>query len=242
MRLDLPLCAVVCAACLALAAPARAAINVYYRAGAWDAFDGQAPDGKPLCGVGSENPSDGRSFSMSVEIGGATTTFLARKPAWKIPAGTHIPVVVQLGLQRPWVAQATGHGDTVEWTMDPADEAAFEAQFRGAPSMTVTFPSGTEQPWIIELNGSTAVSNAMRRCVVDLARQATVAQPAATPAAPAQPATQPFGAAPTASGGGAAAQPNSPQPEASGTQAGTGSQPQAVPSKNAGTQPNAGKH
>jgi hypothetical protein len=201
MRLDLPMIAAGFATCLSLAAPACAAINVYDHAGAWDAFDGQAKDGKPLCGVGSENPADGRSFSISKEIGATDTTVLARRPTWKIPPGTRMPVVVQLGLQRPWVAQATGRGNTVEWTMDAAAAGAFDAQFRNAPSMTVTFPSGNEKPWIIELNGSTAVSNAMRRCVVDLARQAPAPLPPAASAAPAQPPTQPFGAGPTISGG-----------------------------------------
>jgi hypothetical protein len=224
MRLDLPLVAAGFAACLCLAAPARANVNVYYHAGAWDAFDGQAENGQPLCGIGSENPADGRSFSMSVQIGGTDTTFLVHKPGWKIPQGTRIPVVLQLGLQRPWVEQATGNGDKVEWTMDQADAAAFNAQFRGAESMTVTFPSGNENPWIIELNGSSAVSNALRRCVIDLAQRAATPPQAAAPAAPTQPSTQPFAAAPGASSAAAPAQPSASSPAASAQQ-GTVAQP-----------------
>ena len=44
----------------------------------------------------------------------------------------------------------------------------FDAQFRRAGSMTVSFPSGNEPPWTIGLNGSTAISNAFGRCVTDL--------------------------------------------------------------------------
>lgn len=193
MRIVPPICAAAVAACLTVV-PAAASINVYYHAGAWDAFDGEAGNGAALCGVGSENPSDGRSFSLSEQIGGATTTFVALKPGWKIPAGTRVPVVVQIGLQRPWVEQATGNGDKLEWTMDQADAAAFDAQFRGEASMTVTFPSGNEKPWIIALGGSAAVSNAMRRCITDLARRTAAPRPAAAPATPAQPVTQPFAA------------------------------------------------
>ena len=52
----------------------------------------------------------------------------------------------------------------------------FDAQFRRASSMTVTFPAGRERPWVLSLAGSTAASNAMGRCVTDLTQRAASAR------------------------------------------------------------------
>jgi hypothetical protein len=198
MQLRQPLLAVALAAGFVL--PARADVNVYYHVGVWDAFDGQGDNGQPLCGIGSRNASDGRAFSLRFTIGGDAVTFTATKPGWQIPDNTTIAVVVQIGLQQPWTEQAVGSGNRVQWTLDRADVQTFDAQFRRATSMTVTFPSGNEPPWVISLAGSTAASNAMGRCVTDLARRAAAAAPAAAPAPANQTATQPFAAAPAAPG------------------------------------------
>ena len=49
---------------VALGAPAWADMSVYYHAGSWDAFSGPGADGKTVCGIGSTNPVDNRSFSL----------------------------------------------------------------------------------------------------------------------------------------------------------------------------------
>ena len=205
MRHRQTMLAIALAASLAL--PARAAVTVYYHVGAWDAFDGQGDGGQPVCGIGSLNPADGQAFSLRFQIGGDEVTFAAVKPGWNIPAGTRIPVVMQVGLEPPWSQQAVGSGNRVQWTVDRAGAATFDAQFRRATSMTVTFPSGTEQPWVISLSGSTAASNAMGRCVTDLTQRAAATPPAAAPESAEQSATQPFAAAPVAPGNPAPAQP-----------------------------------
>ena len=86
----------------ALAAPAGADMSVYYHTGSWDAFSGPGADGKPVCGIGSTNPVDNRSFSLRFAIGGDSVAFQAKKPNWSIPAGAQLPVVVQIGLDTPW--------------------------------------------------------------------------------------------------------------------------------------------
>jgi hypothetical protein len=178
---------------VALGTRAWADVSVYYHAGSWDAFSGPGTDGRMVCGVGSTNPVDNRSFSMRVPIGSDTVSFQARKPTWSIPAGTELKLVVQIGLDTSWTVQGTGNGQMVEWTLDSAAMQTFEAQFRRAGSMTVSFPNGNEPPWTIGLNGSTAISNAFGRCVTDLTQRAGAQQPAAGPSG----ATQPFGQAPT---------------------------------------------
>ena len=180
--------------CCALATPAAADMTVYYHVGSWDAFSGPGDDGKPVCGVGSTNPTDHRSLSIRYEVGGDTTLFQAKKPNWNIPQGTQITVVMQLGLDSPWNLQAVGNGQIVEWSLDRDAIQLFDQQFRRGSSMTLSFPQGNEPPWTIGLNGSTAISNAFGRCVRDITQRA---QQAAAPAAPAQ-ATQPYGQAPAA--------------------------------------------
>jgi hypothetical protein len=178
---------------VALGTRAWADVSVYYHAGSWDAFSGPGTDGRMVCGVGSTNPVDNRSFSMRVPIGSDTVSFQARKPTWSIPAGTELKLVVQIGLDTSWTVQGTGNGQMVEWTLDSAAMQTFDAQFRRAGSMTVSFPNGNEPPWTIGLNGSTAISNAFGRCVTALTQRAGAQQPAAGPSG----ATQPFGQAPT---------------------------------------------
>jgi len=176
-----------------LAVRADADMSVYYHVGSWDAFNGPGPDGKPVCGAGSTNPVDNRAFSLRFPIGADAVLFQAKKPSWNIPAGTHLRVELQIGLEPPWNFDGVGNGQTVEWLMDRTSTQAFDAQFRRGTTMRVAFPSGSEPPWTIGLDGSTAISNAFGRCITDLTRQAEGQQPEAAP--PGQ--TQPFGVAPT---------------------------------------------
>ena len=190
------------------AGTALADLPVYYHVGSWDAFSGTGDDGKPVCGIGTTNPADGRSFSIRFIIGGEDVSFQAKKPSWTIPDGTQLPLVMQIGLDAPWNQQGTGHGQVVDWTLDRTTIQTFDAQFRRAGSMTLTFPSGNEAPWILSLSGSMAASNAFGRCITDLTRRTGVQSAPAAPAA----ATQPFVQAPTQSTTQAPTQPTTEAP------------------------------
>ena len=189
-------------AALCLANPAWAELRVTSHVGSWDVFSGTGTDGRQTCGVGNTNPTNGQAFSLRYALGGDGVTFVAAKPSWNIPEGTRIPVVMQVGLDRPWTEQAVGHGDRVEWTMDRTTVQSFDTQFRRELTMTVTFPAGSEPPWIVSLHGSTAASNAMGRCVTEMTQSAAAATPAPAPAQPASP-TQPYAASPAAPAAGA---------------------------------------
>ena len=168
---------------------AMAEVSVYYHTGSWDAFTGTATNGKLVCGIGSTNPTDNRSISMRFEIDGDLVQFQAKKPTWNIPPNTPISVVLQIGLESPWNMQGVGNGQMVEWTLERVSMPIFDAQFRRASSMTVTFPSGNEPPWTVGLNGSTAISNTFGRCVTDLTRRSPTQSGLRGP-------TQPFGQTP----------------------------------------------
>jgi hypothetical protein len=197
---------VVTAIATALAATpvARADTTIYYHSGNWDAFEATSGGAQPICGIGSHNLADGSSLALRFQLGGTHVTFTASKPGWQIPAGTALPVVMQVGLSEPWTQQATGNGDRVEWTLDTNAMQTFDAQFRAGASMTLTFPSGTEPPWVIGLHGSSSISDAMGRCITALRQRANTTAPAQSPtqpfegvpAAPAAPATPAVPAAP----------------------------------------------
>ncbi len=169
-------------------AAAAADVAVYYRAAQWDAFSGVGDNGRPVCGVGSTNRSNGSSFSMRFEIGGQDVIFVAGKASWSIPEGRPVKVVMQIGQEAPWTETATGHDHQVTWTLDSNAIQLFDQQFRRAQMMTLIFPDGNEPPWTIPLNGSTAISNAFGRCVTDLSRRVQSPPPAPT----SETATQPF--------------------------------------------------
>ena len=182
------------AALMIMAAPAAALAQVqpYYHAGAWDAISGRSETGGAVCGVSTSAASNTQHFSIRFDIGGTDTTFSASKPDWTIPGDTHVTVVMQVGLNVPWTLQGIGHDHSIDWTLDPNAIQTFDRQFRGASSMTLTFPDGNEPPWALSLMGSTAISDTFGRCVRDLTRQVQANPPPPSSAPPSQAPTQPF--------------------------------------------------
>jgi hypothetical protein len=179
-------------------AAASAQMQTYYHAGAWDAFSGRNDKGGAVCGVGTTGPGDTRHLTIRFDIGATNTVFSASKPDWSIPDNTQVTVVMQIGLNPPWTQHATGHGNAIDWTLDPNAIQVFDRQFRGAPSMTLSFPDGNEPPWTLSLTGSTAISDTFGRCVTDLTRQMRATQPPASATPAPQGATQPFNPPPAA--------------------------------------------
>lgn len=223
---------------------AMAQIQTYYRSGTWEAFSGRNDKGGAVCGIDNTNPSDNRRVSIRFDIGASETVLSASKPDWAIPDGTRITVVMQVGLNTPWIRSASGNGHNIDWALDSTAMQSFDQQFRSASSMTLTFPDGNEPPWTVPLIGSSAISATFRRCITDLTRQVQAAQTAA-PAqpAPTQNATQPFnssaaGTQPPADTAAPAAQPSGNQ--SPGNQP-PGNQPAAPPpagtTQSSGTQP-----
>jgi len=186
--------------------------KVYYRAGAWEAFSGRAVGGGTFCGISTYFPRDGRGVMIRFRTGGTETIFRARKPEWKIPEGTRVAVTIQIGPGSPFLVNATGQADVLEWTLPRETMAVFDGQFRQGSVLTLGFPSGNEPPWAVPLNGSNAIGATFARCIAELAAAAAPTQPFATggqgPAAVSPGPTQPFTAAPQGgSGQGGAASP-----------------------------------
>jgi hypothetical protein len=187
-------------AVLLLATSGRAAPTVYYHAGAWHAFTDKDDQGAAVCGIGTENQSDGRNLTLTYTIGGTDLTFTANKPSWNIPDGTILEADMQIDGNQAWQAQGEGHGTTLVWVVSASEIRTFDTQLRNGSTMTLTFPSGNEPAWSLSLRGSTAASATLWRCVQDMTDRAKAAGsnvPTGNGPPGNAPTTQPYGQAPT---------------------------------------------
>jgi hypothetical protein len=172
------------------ATPGRADPTVYFHVGSWHAFTDKDAQGAAVCGIGTENPTDGRKLSMTYTVGGTDLTLQATKPSWTIPDGTNVEADMQIDRDQPWQAQASGHGTDVEWVIGAANIREFDTQFRNGGTLVLTFPSGSEAPWTLVLNGSTMASATLWRCVQERSDQAHITTPASNQPPPTQPVAQ----------------------------------------------------
>lgn len=173
-----------------VATPAWAELTVYGHTGAWDMFRGTGLDGRQVCGIGNNNKTAGRAFSLRYMQGGDGLVFVAAKSSWHIPEGARLPVVMQIGRNVPWSERAVGHGDKLEWAIGRDQVQSFDSQFRQASALTLSFPAGNEQPWTISLSGSSAASTEMGRCITVMLQAAPPPGAGAPPPPPGP--TQPF--------------------------------------------------
>lgn len=180
------------AAAGALAGSAAAATTTYYHSGDWHALSGTDGQNRLVCGMGTGNPTDGRSLEIRAVIGDPQLWFTASKPTWDIPPGTKVPVLMQEAGVVPWTLEAQGQGHRMTWVLPETEVDLFEGAFRAGSEMTISFPSGSEAPWRVELTGSNAVDNTFRRCVRDYTARAAAAHPQAPTQPFGTPSTQPF--------------------------------------------------
>lgn len=169
-----------------------AATITYYHSGDWRAFSGTDDQNRLICGMATGNPADGRSLEIRAVIGDPQLWFTASKPTWDIPQGTRVPVLMREAGVVPWTLEARGQGHTTTWALPQTEVDLFEGAFRAGTQMTISFPSGSEAPWQVELTGSNAVDNTFRRCVSDYTARVAAAHPQAPTQPFGTPSTQPF--------------------------------------------------
>ena len=97
------------------------------------------------------------------------------KDTWRIPEGKE--VAIDLGFDRTGFGSITkAYGGMLKWPggqmgmvsfkiVDEATLAGFIDAFREADKMWLTFPNGSEQPWVADMEGSRDVANAFLRCI-----------------------------------------------------------------------------
>ncbi len=174
-------------------AEGSAQIILLGRYGGWEAFGGKADGGGDVCGASSEG-SEGRSFNVKWYAGTRYLAIQIFKAGWQIPTGTPVDVILQFDTAAPWSAKALpfNGGKALQLEVRLAQVDTFINEIRYAVRMTVTFPDGSEAPWIGSMVGSDLAMQAMVGCIRTVSGSgAPQTQPFAQP----QP-TQPFGAAP----------------------------------------------
>lgn len=142
----------------------RAEVAPIARSGAWTSFGGRTDDDKPVCGVLTTG-SAGRVLGVKWLVGDDHLTVVLRKQAWRIPDHADAEVLLEFDRAGPWRARAHGTGQNLEFyiPLNAVDE--FERQFRTAHAVRVSFPSGTESPWIGTMGGSSGAITSMIRCM-----------------------------------------------------------------------------
>jgi len=139
--------------------------------GYWTAFGGTADDGHPVCGIISSG-AEGRTFTVKLFQGDDHLTVQVFKPSWQVPPGTRVAISMQFDRNAPWTANAIGMESAkgVELTV-PLDRAVnFSNEVRAASTMRLSFPNGSEAPWIGDMTGSNNSVSAMVTCINALNR------------------------------------------------------------------------
>ncbi len=90
-----------------------------------------------------------------------------QKTSWRIPAST--PVSASMSFSDNGSIPLTGTGDGTEITFD-LTEATLKPWLHGfttSPTGKVSFTSGNEPAWKLDLSGTPVIVNTLRKCVVD---------------------------------------------------------------------------
>lgn len=184
------------ALCLAIfTTEAIAQTRTIATAGVWTAFGGTVRSGAATCGLDTSFPNTGRHLLIQYIHPDTVVQVRLTRETWAIPAGTRIPVRMQIDNSPVWTATATGSGNEVRWNFNRDSIDQFETQFRRGMVMRVQFMSGNEPMWEVSLVGTNAIMNAFVQCLRVLRDVMQPTQPF-TPA-PSQPfspsgPTQPF--------------------------------------------------
>jgi hypothetical protein len=159
--------------------------------GVWTAYGGRSETGTRMCGMRVIG-SAGRSLHVKWFEGNSHLTVQAFREGWRIPHGTRMPVSLRVDRNPGWdVAQAFGTNNLVEWRVTQATFDEFSALFRLGSMLTVSFPAGSEEPWVASLRGSAATYDVFAGCILRTGR------PPQPHDRPATGAVQPFGGAPS---------------------------------------------
>jgi hypothetical protein len=187
----------------ALAAPANAEVSDTGVFGYWTTFAGVANDGKPVCGMSTDWSVGGQTTGrfMIKYFGQHEIVVHIARVGWQVPYGQPVPVQIQIDQAPAMKAIARGaeegQGGLLEFTIEDTDVWAvtgkpaieeFVNLLSSGRQITVSFPEGSEPPWVGQLAGSTAALRSLDACVITM----NAASKTAPRTAQAPGTTQPF--------------------------------------------------
>jgi hypothetical protein len=167
----------------ALAAPANADVSNTGVFGYWTTFAGSANDGNPVCGMGSDWAVGGQTTGrlMLKYFGQSEIVVHIGRLGWQVPYGQPVPVQIQID-QAPamkTIARGAeqGKGNLLEFAIKETDVwpvtgknaiDEFVNLLSSGRQITVSFPDGSELPWVGQLAGSTAALHSMGACIITM--------------------------------------------------------------------------
>lgn len=164
----------------ALAAPVGAEVSDTGVFGYWTTFAGVATDGKPVCGMSTDWAIRGQTTgSFLIKYFGKDEVLVQiGRVGWQVPYGQ--PVTVHIQIDQAPAIKALSHGggemqgwSFLEFTIKRDDVWAatgknaieeFLALLSAGRQITVSFPDGSEPPWVGQLAGSRAALQSFMAC------------------------------------------------------------------------------
>lgn len=144
-------------------------------------INGKASEGEVILFAGTEN-----YFDKKAKIRRDVVDLILRKPTWRIPAGTAITATMAFSDGTSMKLIGTGQETDVQFYLTETTLKPWLHGFTSGKTATITFGSGNEPIWRLELQGTTPAVSAMYNCVQS--NQLALPPPLGTP----RTATQPF--------------------------------------------------
>jgi hypothetical protein len=196
------------AAMLASASGAYAQTETFARSGAWTAFHGRNNAGSLTCGM-SIVGAEGRIAMIKWQSTDSGLFVHIGKDGWSIPLGVEMPIEIQFDRMPKLEGMAASRTDKGQyakmieiWIKKESEIASFMDNFMAADKMYVSFPGGSEKPWVAKMDGSETIGRHFKHCVADFIaegeKKSTQPFGSTQPHSPTSPrdggkASQPFG-------------------------------------------------
>jgi hypothetical protein len=164
-----------------LALPAGAEVSDTGVFGYWTTFAGVATDGKPVCGMSTDWGVEGQTTSRFLikYFGQDELVIHIGRFGWQVPFGQ--PARVRMKIDQAPTMEIVSHGVVAEkhgssllefaikrddvW--EPTGKSAIEeflALLSAGRQITISFPDGSEPPWVGQLAGSQAALQSFMAC------------------------------------------------------------------------------
>lgn len=151
-----------------LGVPAVAEVVTFIDASGWQAFGGNASDGRKLCGVSTNG--GGRWLGVKYFDGDQNLTVQLSKDTWQVRKGAQVNVHMQFDSASPWKAVATafymGNGDgALQFQIGRKQIPTWISEFRESNVLYVSFPDNDVEDWQADLAGTVEIVEAMGLCL-----------------------------------------------------------------------------
>lgn len=141
-------------------------IRITAQNGYWSNATGYSEANRPMCSM--QETGDNRYLFVKWFDGDDHLSIHIMKNSWKIPSGTRMNVSIQIDHAAPFIANAIGDKDLIQFTIRGDDLKNFLDEIRFGNSMTINFIDGNEGAWSANLlGGNQAVINLMK-CIAEI--------------------------------------------------------------------------